>query len=220
MEKVEATKYYLWAGILSLIIFIVGVMVGIQLNLFRSSEIAKDLKDVRRGIENLELEFLFFNTIRQDGKCEFFSDEIRNLAIQADELGRQLMLFEEDKMVDLPQYKDLKKDYTLVLLRYWLFAEKVKSDCQRNITTILYFYSSDCGIVCDNQGFILDYIKRKYKENVLIFAIDRDIDLPIVKLVKRSFNITTVPSLIINGITYNQFMSRDDLEKIVSSASR
>ena len=220
MEKMKATKYYVNAAVISSVVFLIGVLVGLQLNLLRSNRITEDIKDVRRGIENLELEFLFFNTIAKDGKCEFFSEEIEQLAVEADKLGRQLMMFEEDKMIDLPQYKDLKKDYTLVLLRYWLFSERVKTDCKRNLTTILYFYSKDCGIKCDNQGFILDYIKQKYKDRVLIFAIDRDIDLPIVKLVRRSFNVTSTPSLIINGKTYNKFMDRSSLEEIVCSFSR
>lgn len=213
----KSWNIYINAGIFSFIIFIVGIAIGIQLNIQRSKLMEEELNEIKRGIESIELQFLFLDTVKKNGRCEFFTGEINRLAVEADKLAKRLVSFENSKQVDVPEYVNLKKDYTLVLVRYWLTAERIKKSCNESFITVLYFYDRDCGIRCENQGFLLSYFKAKLGDDLLVFAIDKNIDLQIVRMIKETFNVKVSPTLIVNGKTYEGFIDKDKLNELLCS---
>src|SRR4030042_1658565 len=88
-------------------------------------------------------------------------------------------------------YYSAKRDYTLIQIRYWSYLERLKNECNNtNFITVLYFYSPDCRD-CSKPGLIYDYLKQQHPENVMIFALDYDVDLNTLKILKEVYDVKT-----------------------------
>ena len=94
-------------------------------------------------------------------------------------------------------------------------AKKVKESCNFDSTTVLYFFAKSCER-CDDQGFVLTYLKTVHKDRILIFALDADLDESSIKTLVSHFNIESYPSLVINDNVYEGFHNRNDLERILN----
>ena len=82
----------------------------------------------------------------------------------------------------------------------------------------MYFYSNNDCSDCRTQGVILSFLKDKFKERLLIFSLDSDFtEEPLLGLVKRSFNITKSPTLIISEDKIEGFIDKDKLLNILCS---
>jgi len=114
------------------------------------------------------------------------------------------------------EFKNLKKKYTSLLIRNWLFFKEFKENCNSNMSIVLYFYSNEYCDDCSQQGAVLTYMQRKYPV-IKVIALDADLDMNVMKLMKRLYNIeeVTEPVLIINEERHEGLKSRDDLEEIL-----
>ena len=67
------------------------------------------------------------------------------------------------------------------------------------IDTILYFYSNkeDCND-CEQQGYVLSYIKKKYP-SVRVYSFDINIENQAIDIIKENYDINIAPSVVING---------------------
>lgn len=85
---------------------------------------------------------------------------------------------------------------------------------------MLFFYSNDenkCGD-CDQQGFILSFVRKKYPNlNVHVYSFNFDINNPAISTLKHYYNITTVPSIVIDEKAYLGYRDVDFIENILKS---
>lgn len=131
------------------------------------------------------------------------------------DLGNKLTDMEERLGKTNSQVLDLKKYYSILESRQWLFVKKASKECKQNATAILFFYSNqdDCSD-CDSQGFVLNYI-RKTLPNVYIYSYDVNLDSTPIEALKLNYNITSVPALVVNERTYLGFKDTDELIAIL-----
>ncbi|UCG95846.1 MAG: hypothetical protein JSV92_02255 [archaeon] len=66
----------------------------------------------------------------------------------------------------------------------------------------------------------MDYMKNRHKSDLMIFAIDADLDLNSIDMIRRSYEVKTLPSLIIDGELHEGFVGKDRMEEIINSSSR
>jgi len=124
--------------------------------------------------------------------------------------------FREISKFNLHNIEGLKDKYFILNLKLWLYMRKLREECNYNTTTILFFYTSvkRCED-CVAQGIVLDQLKKSDPEKYMIFATDVDSKLGIVNALKVYFNVTHVPTLIINeDQKIEGFVSRQELEKL------
>ena len=101
-------------------------------------------------------------------------------------------------------------------LRRQLFLDRMKTECNRtNFVTVLYFYSNDKCDDCNKQGLVLNVIKQTYQQDVMIFAIDSDSRLNVVDLLKKTYQVETVPSLVVDGKKYDGLVSVEELKSVL-----
>ena len=62
---------------------------------------------------------------------------------------------------------------------------------------------------------ILDYLKQTHPNNVMNFALDYDVDLNVIRLLKSVYNVTTTPTLIINDKKYTGLVELGQLEEVL-----
>lgn len=106
--------------------------------------------------------------------------------------------------INQQDFNNLKREYTLAQVRYWLLAKKAKDVCNRDIISVLYFYSSQNTCQqCNNQGFILTYAKKMFGDSLLIFSFDSGFkEEPLIDLMLKTYNISSYPSLVIGDKKY------------------
>lgn len=211
---------FIKVGIITTIVFISGILFGLVVGGERVSELEKTIINLNNNINNAELQFLFFDVMGKNASCQYLIKEAGNLGDEAEQLGREVELFENSRKIDEKSFHQLKMRYTSVLIRDWLMLEKIKKTCEGNYITLLYFYSNKQCDKCQEQGIILSYLKEKLKDRFLVFAIDSDLELQIVKMLKDAYSVQEYPTLVINGEVYPGFMDIQEIKNITCNYNK
>jgi len=220
-------RVYFAAALLSLFFYLVGVMSGllIENTLIEYTEgkidfiqrrienlpSDKDYVSLQRRTENLQLEYAYLSMIGKNLSCESLSALVSDTTKKVRELGKDL---EEVKGKD---FDSLRRDYALLSTKAWILNNYVKERCKRDVAVILYFYSVPCSD-CIEQGHILDNLsEERFKDKIIIFVLNSDLDEPIVNLLKKSHNVTETPTIVIGERTYRGLITKDNLTRIISN---
>jgi hypothetical protein len=213
------------AVITTIILYFAGILTGYFVQVKILSKTQEELKKVQeefynytQNLDNVQLEQLYLTTHQGELSCKILVstiDEMHNsLAYFWSKLPSKLEVYEKYSEVQ-PEYVKLKRDYTLLSIRTWLLSLDVKKKCSGEIIPALYFYSKDCDS-CINQSYVLDELK-KVNPNFSAFIVDSNLDEPIVKIIKNVYNVTDVPSFIINDKLYSGYQSLSQMKKIIQS---
>ena len=206
-------EFFLISAIITFIILLAGIFFGMFLGKDKVSSLEHDLEDLRVRQDDATLSFSLMSTFGNKS-CDIIQHELSDTMVQAAKLGKEITNYENEKFKD-DKYIQTKKDYTLIQIRYWSYLERLKHECNNtNYITILYFYSTECKD-CSKQGLILDYLKQAHPNNVMNFALDSDIDLNIIRLIKNVYEVQETPTLIINEKKYTGLVELSQLQEII-----
>lgn len=210
-------KYFL-AGFISLLIFMVGIQTGLLLSNEKVRLFENEVQSVRNHVDSLELEFLFIDVFGKELSCEYLNNQVILVGNEADRMGALLSSYDASRKLDEP-INTTKEDYMSVLIREWLYFEKVKGACHTNATTVVYFYSNNACPDCREQGVVLTYFKQSMKDKLMVFPIDLNVNLPIIQSLRGTFGIAEVPTIVVNGVKYPGFVDKDRLGSILTNTT-
>ena len=202
-------------AIVTIFVFGAGMGLGLLLGGERITSLEESTTDLQISLEDVELEFLFLDVMKGNISCNYFIKEAESLGSISDEMGREVEKYEGSDKLREGSFSELKERYTSVLIRNWLTLENIKNKCNGSYITVLYFYNQDDCKKCGDQGVILSYLKDRLNGDIMIFAIDGNVDLRIVRALKEAYSIEEYPTLIINGDKQIGFYEMDDLSKIL-----
>ena len=209
------TKLLVSALIISAILFGSGVLVGYGINREKLGSIEQNLGDVVQDVQNFQLQFLLLDVLGENATCPLLGATLGEINEKSYKIGSELESYSsESEITDYNEYMDLKREYSRLLVGYWLLAGKLKRSCRLGATTIVYFYSKECDR-CDDQAFVLTYLKNKLSDRLLVFALDAELGEPSIKTIRDYYNITAYPSLVVDEKLYAGFHTRNALEKIL-----
>ena len=176
-------------------------------------EIRNTQNKVATDIMSNETQFDLLQEVScEDSGSTYLSDEISSLAEKIT-YGEQNLDVTEEILL-------LKQQYTLLEVKDFLFTKRVSERCNSGITTILYFYATKNE--CDNcvkQGYVLDAIREEYPK-VRIYSFDYNLDSSTVRALRTIYKIPeTLPALVVNGRTYNGFISVEELKAAIPTES-
>jgi thiol-disulfide isomerase/thioredoxin len=212
--KKRDIEIYLISGFITFIVLVAGISLGILLGRERVSNLEKSLEDLRITQDDTTLGFTLMSVFG-NRSCDIIQTELSNTVTEASNLGKEITKYEEEDFKD-SNYQAMKKDYTIIQIRYWSYLERLKTECNKtNFITILYFYSSEYCPKCSQQALILNYVKGLYPDNVMVFALDYGIDLNSVKLLKSVYGIDKAPMLVIDDKKYENVVELDELKQIL-----
>lgn len=215
MKQLNA-KILISALVISGLLFSGGLFTGYTLNRERLVTVEEDMRDILRSVENLQLQFLFFDVLGEEATCPLLTETLADINKKSYEIGSKLTDYGSGAEIqDYNEYILLKGEYSRLLTGYWLLMNKVKDSCNIKATTIVYFFAKECDR-CDDQGFILTYLKRLHDEDILIFALDADLEEPSIQTLKTYFGVTSYPALIIDEKLYEGYKTKEELEEILN----
>lgn len=220
MVRVISKRRYLLAAFISLAIFLLGLSLGVYLSGTKVGYIENLATKQKLDYDSLQLQYSFIDFIKDEKNCVALNKALENSVVNLENTREKLEAYSEELNMNVERYNELKREYILAEIKYWMLTQKSKEICEREVVSILYFYKE--GEECENcsaQSYILTYLKGTFKEKLLVFSIDASFEdeEPLVKLLKEVYNVNEYPTLIIDGKTYTGLVEMEDLQKKICS---
>ncbi|MDO8509025.1 MAG: hypothetical protein Q7S27_05060 [Nanoarchaeota archaeon] len=194
-------RIFLESLIISVLILIIGFSLGLFVEAYRTNKIVDYYKDYEIQALDLKLQNYYFQ-IMDKSSCE---EAIEQNFIFADDIytqGLVLEKYEEANQISDDLFRE-KKRYVLLKTELWLNSLLLKDKCSEPFDTIVYFYSGDpknSALVAQQK--VLSNVLRTVKENkgnkVILLPIAGDLKLKAVDLQRRVYDVTTLPTVMIN----------------------
>lgn len=160
-----------------------------------------ELEEGLTELKSTELQFMYLRS-ENFTSCSLITLGLRNTVRDYNKNLEKVQSY-SGGILKSEEYELLKRRYILSSLRYWIFAEDLRKNCDFNSTTLLFFTKSlNNGErdVCEKRvAENLNKLKDKYGENLLVFTISTRLEVGLVDILKRQYNVTEVPTLVING---------------------
>lgn len=214
VNKKISWGFYAITLIITIAVFTSGIFFGIFLSRVKVGELQNSVSELEKKRMEQELNLLLADYL-PNKTCDVMAYGVEEMIPQINELAREVTFYEETKKFEEKEYAEAKRDYTISQIRYWIYLERLKSSCNLNVTTLIYFYSNrDCDL-CRDQGIVLDYVKNMHKSDLMIFAFDTDVELNSIEIIMKSYGIQELPSIIVDGELHQGFVGRDSLEDLI-----
>ena len=218
-RKISTEKYFL-AFFLTIIIFSLGVLMGLVIEGKRISYDERLLQEQELELSSSQLQYAFIDSLGDKESCPTIQAVLGENLFNLEKSSRKVVEHAEDSKLSDQEFNRLKRLYSLEQLRYWFFAEKVKEQCAQPFSRVIYFYSDneDCKY-CREQAVVLNYLKAVFEESLLVFSLDEKLDEPMVQLLKKNYNITEYPTLIVEEsvLVGEPFVSNEQLTNEICS---
>lgn len=209
-----ALRRHFFALFISVVLLSQGFLLGSYLENVRFQSFYKQLNEQRYELDSVLLEYEYISHLKDINDCDIIWKSYYTNLKNLDKKRIKLDKYKDEGKINSEDYEITKKDYINTEIRYWLLGLDLEDKCDSDVNTILYLYSDDDKCPkCGDQGMILSYLKKYYKDKLLIFSIDERMD-GVVDLIKIRYNVTSYPALIINDKSYG-FMSADEIKKLL-----
>ncbi|MFH8080558.1 MAG: hypothetical protein QXO84_01625 [Candidatus Aenigmatarchaeota archaeon] len=205
--KAAYKKAYLFAAILSMILYLLGIYTGILLQKNVEASIERRLKEIEKNIENTQLEYLYISNFGEKIPCNSLKMMVDETNKRLWDIGKELEKLESNES----KFMETKKQYMLLSVRAWMLNVYLKERCKDDSLILLYFYSIPCDD-CIKQGKILDDVRDNiFKERMKVFVLDAGLGLPIIDTIKKSYNVTTTPFIVFENKTFSGLTSKEEI---------
>jgi hypothetical protein len=207
--EVKKHKYFL-VFLITLGIFAVIYLASEFLYSQRISSVKAIEDTINRSILESEIQYslLADATCGEEESNPILIDEINALA-------KRLDVMETQRGATDPEVISLKKYYSLLQVRDYLFLRERAKQCNEHPATVIYFYSNtgNCDD-CKKMGFVLTSMREEFSA-LHIYAFDYNLDLSALRTMRSIYKVqATLPALVIDNKVYYGYKSQDDIEHI------
>lgn len=213
MNRKVSTKKYLIAFILTVVIFAVGILVGIMFEQVKLSHSEQTILNEKVNLRSLQLQMKYIESGLAD--CNTLN---RILETNIDELSKKMdevINYEKKSFFSQEEFELQLQDYFLTEIQFLLISQEIDEQCSKNNVKIVYFYDEN---EFDTQGKILDYLKKRFGSRLLVFSLDSTFNKePMINTLLISYNITKFPSVVIDNDILQGHRDVEELMKVVCS---
>lgn len=201
MREIKKFRYF-FAAILTLFIFTTGILASNFIDDTRQGALEQNIQQNNVDLESKQLQLNYIQSDRIDS-CSAMETGLRNIVTSYNERLDNVQTYRQNSLFKQETFDTVERSYVLSGIRYYLFAQELREECDYEANTILFFTDSlngeqnceDCGAL----GSELSLLKNRYGEELLIFSIPLELDDGMVDLISAQYNVTNVPTLVING---------------------
>ena len=209
--RVTNRKIFVSALFLTVVIFVMGLLLGLVIEGKRVEYIEQADREQKVNLESLQLQLLYLSSIEGRESCPAFTTALSEHIKETENTRERLEKYLTEDMAHENGFSLLKREYVISQLNYWVLARRTQEICGSDFVSVLYFYSKKCPD-CENQGFILDYLKKLFGDRLLIFALDQEFSAEnMIQVIAASYNVTQAPTIVIEDKVYSGFQSKDEL---------
>lgn len=193
-------RIYVIAFIFSAVLFVAGVLLGLQLASQVTSDFSRQADTLSQNTQQLEVMLLLASQGANDSKaiCPVLLQQAKGFDSQTTEFGISLDALEKNRGISDSQVQFLKRNYSQMQVRDYLLLKEVANQCNTKVNQIIFFYTNlDC-TDCGRQGQVLHKFKVE-NPTVFIYTLDVDINTPITQTLVQAYGIPSYPAMIVNG---------------------
>jgi len=208
------------AGIVTLVIFISGVLLGYILENNRINEVRQDYRDLEKQWADAKIQSTFYQ-LMTPSFCNESIKENLNFADRVYDEGLKLEKFEDKNIISDDILYD-KERYVLLKLEFWLNSVYLKNKCNTNYTNLIYFYAQNPTLIQkaaqNTQSLILKDLKDKHGQEIMLIPLPIDLDIATINILKDKYKITDVPTILINEkIKLDEVNSMEVIENTIKN---
>ena len=210
---------YIIAAIITLLVFSLGLMLGLFIESERVNYIQSQYQRQRIDYSSSQLRYNYLNSLYDEKACPALIQTLDQNLQELEQTRVRLVDYGKSDRLNKAELDLLKRQYTIEQLNYWLLVGQAKKICNDEMVRIIYFYSIDeeCSR-CGDQEFILTYIKKRLKEKMNVFAFDAHFEEePMIGILKTQYNVTSYPTLIVEGEVLKDFTNMKTLMRNLCS---
>lgn len=217
MERSISFSLYAAAFLLSVAIFVTGVLVGQAVDRSSTESISEEVVKVSQKVSSVQL--LLLMEKNTSAMCPVYLDELTSISDDVERMGYKLTYLEEEKHI---YDNELKKQYFVLEAESHVLSEKVKTLCgDRSILLINFYSNRNCTRCAEEGGDILEARDALTAQGtpVKLFSFDGELGSPVAEVFEARYNVTTYPTIVINGKTYPGFRSSEELQTLMRNSS-
>jgi hypothetical protein len=203
---------YAGAFLLSLLIFLSGIYVGQLIDESSMKTLSSDVQEVSQKVASVQL--LLLMEANSSAFCPVYSSELDAIDSEVERVGYKLTYLEDDRQMYDPA---LKKQYFVLQAESYLLSKKVREICDDKSVLLINFYSNTGCEDCKAQGNEIlkarDELSGKVK--LKLFSFDGDLGSPVADAFARQYNVSSYPTIVIDGKAYPGYMAASEIEKLV-----
>ncbi len=187
------------AFVLTLVIFVLGMLVGFWIDNGRVEEIRAEYKGMEISSNDARLQALYYQVFRNSSNfCEPAIQE--NLVFSEKVYSEGVRIERYEKINKLaPSLVTDKRRYILLKLQFWFNSIELKRTCKANYTNLVYFYSHYNTTMPEHvQSKVLQEVKESCGPNLMLIPLPVDLNITTIDIIKKQYNITLTPTLLIN----------------------
>lgn len=210
MREIRKRRYVL-AGILTAMVFVLGLLLGLVIEGKRVELVQDASEEAKVAISSLQLQYAFIDQLSQVGNCADFMNAFGKNVENLETARIKLSNYQDQATVNRREFELLYRNYITSQVQYLLLSMKAKKLCSSDIVNVQYFFSEDCKS-CDDQSFVLTFLKQKFGQRLFIFGFDASFRKePLLNLMVSTYNVTGFPTLVIENTKYVGFMPNSNL---------
>lgn len=202
------TRKYILVFLITMGIFAIIYLASEFLYTTRISQVKSIEDTINRSIVESEIQY----SLLADASCETREDSNPVLIDEINALAKRLDYMESQRGILDPEVISLKKDYSLLQVRDYLFLRERARLCGERPATIMYFYSNagNCED-CKKMGYVLTDMREDFN-NLHIYSFDYNLGLSVIETLKSIYKLENrFPVLVINRKAYYGFKTRDEV---------
>jgi len=193
-RKFQSKKRYLYAFIIATAIFLLGFLITYSVAYIEYQKVINLQDPISYEIFKDKMKYSLFNeNICSDSSLIEISEDLR---IQ----GSFISDMEKNLGKDNKNVLFRKKFYTLIQLEHFEFVKAANKECDKNINTILFFYSNEKNEKneAEDTGRLLSVLFQQNQQNLVIYSFDTNLDSEIIDLLKQKYEIENPIEIIVN----------------------
>ncbi|MBI4148620.1 hypothetical protein HY490_04990 [Candidatus Woesearchaeota archaeon] len=184
--------------VLTLLIFIIGILLNYYLDFFRIDQIEEVLTHHELDTAAYRLEQSFVE-LTGGSVCAAMDKRIEDLKKEIRRVGSDLSSYSSFSWFRKTDYDYLKRKYFLLQIKFYSILKELSDKCDTPYVPVLFFYEID-DKVSERQGFVLEDLSKEYSQ-VAVTSLDKDYsDEPLVKLLVAQYNVTSAPTIIFDSV--------------------
>ena len=163
-----------------------------------------------------QVQYDYIKRLVSSDNCPLVFEVYHDSLEELDDTTKRLESYAINGKINTAEFDRLKRKYVLSQIKYFMLGDDIHKSCpDLDIATVLYFYGTKKNCPdCEAQSFVLDYIKRRFGQNVLIFAFNaEETNERSVELLVASYKISLkdLPAIVVNGEVYQGLVESDPI---------
>lgn len=206
-----STKKYLLAFFLTVVIFVIGIFIGVWIEDVRLGYSEQIILTEKVSLRSLQLQQNYIDSGLAD--CDTLNHILEN---NINELGKkmaELISYERNSMFNQDEFNLQLQDYFLTEIQFLLLGQEMDKKCTKDSVKVIYFYDESAH---DMQGATLDYLKKLFKEKILVFSFNAEFEQePMIGILLSSHGIKQFPSVVIENKAYQGHQTVEQLMEAI-----